>query len=150
MLREDDGFSLIELMVTVLIAAILITLSIVSFMGFETRARRSAAADELRSATLSARSLRVSSGTYATLAAEIAALDPGLSLDPNGEQGVAILIGASGDACLIRVTQNGEIMVVWLGVDETPAQLFATLPAMPASCPDHSGAVSQGFDDTPF
>lgn len=150
MMRDDDGFSLIELMVVVLIAAILLTLSIASFMGFESTARRNAAADELRSAALSARSLRVTAGTYATLATDIAGLDPGLSLDPNGETGVAVFIGASGDACLMRITQNGEIMVVWLGLDETPAQLFATLPSVPATCPDHTGAVSQGFDNTQF
>lgn len=149
-MRDDDGFTLIELLVVVLIAAVLLALSIVSFMGFESRARRSAAADELRSAALTSRSLLVTSGDYSTLAADIAGLDPGLSLDPGGERGVAILIGASGDACLVRITQNGEIMAVWLGVDETPAQLFATLPTMPATCPDHAGAVTQGFDDTPF
>lgn len=150
MMREDDGFTLIELMVVVVIVAVLLALSLSSFMGFESTARSSAAADELRSGALSARSLRVDTGSYATLTTEIANLDPGLSLDPNGERGVAILIGASGDACLIRITQNGEIMVIWLGQDETPAQLFATLPAMPATCPDHAGAVSQGFSDTQF
>lgn len=150
MVRDDDGFSLIELMVVVLIAGILISIAIASFAGFERTARRSAAADQLRSAALSARSLRVSAGDYLTLPAEITNLDPGLIVDPTGENGIAILIGPSGDACLITITQSQEIMAVWLGQDETPAQLFATLVAMPASCPDHGGAVTLGFDDSQF
>ena len=56
--REDDqGFTLIELMVVVLIIAILIAIAIPTFLGAQNRARDRAAQSDLRNAFTAAKSI---------------------------------------------------------------------------------------------
>jgi type IV pilus assembly protein PilA len=67
---EEDGFTLIELMVVVLIIAILIAIAIPTFLGAQDRARDRGAQSDLRNALT---------------AAKVAATDNGgLFLDPSG------------------------------------------------------------------
>ena len=57
-LRDDeDGFTLIELMVVVLIIAILIAIAIPTFLGVQNRARDRAAQSDLRNALTAAKTL---------------------------------------------------------------------------------------------
>ncbi|HUR48349.1 MAG TPA: prepilin-type N-terminal cleavage/methylation domain-containing protein, partial [Acidimicrobiales bacterium] len=56
--REDEqGFTLIELMVVVLIIAILIAIAIPTFLGAQDRARDRAAQSDLRNAFTAAKSI---------------------------------------------------------------------------------------------
>jgi type IV pilus assembly protein PilA len=64
--REEEGFTLIELMVVVLIIAILIAIAIPTFLGARTRAQDRAAQSSLRNTLAAAKTIYTDSETYAS------------------------------------------------------------------------------------
>lgn len=80
--REDEeGFTLIELMVVVLIIAILLAIAIPTFLGARERANDRAAQSSLRNALTAAKTIYTDSQDYAAAdtAAEMSAVEPSLS-----------------------------------------------------------------------
>jgi type IV pilus assembly protein PilA len=61
---DEDGFTLIELMVVVLIIAILIAIAIPTFLGVQNRARDRAAQSDLRNALTAAKTLATDNAGY--------------------------------------------------------------------------------------
>jgi type IV pilus assembly protein PilA len=77
-LRDEAGFTLVELMVVILIVAVLIAIAIPTFFGLKRRADDVAAKDAAMLTVKTARSLE--DGTYVGVTAvELAASQPGLS-----------------------------------------------------------------------
>ncbi len=68
-LAEDEGFTLIEVMVVVLIIAILITMGLPTFLGVRARFEDRAAESELREATVAARIIYTDAATFASATA---------------------------------------------------------------------------------
>jgi type IV pilus assembly protein PilA len=62
--REDEGFTLIELMVVVLIIAILLAIAIPTFLGARDRANERAAQSSLRNALTAAKTIYTDSQVY--------------------------------------------------------------------------------------
>ncbi|MEA3018822.1 MAG: type pilus assembly protein PilA, partial [Actinomycetota bacterium] len=60
-MRNDEGFTLIELMVVVLIIAILIAIAIPTFLGAQNRARDRGAQSDLRNGLTAAKTLATDS-----------------------------------------------------------------------------------------
>ena len=78
--REDEGFTLIELMVVILIIAILLAIAIPTFLGARARAQDRAAQSNLRNAFTAAETTYANSEDYSgATAAGLSSVEPSLS-----------------------------------------------------------------------
>ena len=84
--RDEDGFTLIELMVVVLIIAILLAIAIPTFLGARNRANDRAAQSSLRNALTSAKTIFTDAQDYSTATSTaLQAVEPSLTfLDTTG------------------------------------------------------------------
>jgi type IV pilus assembly protein PilA len=93
-LAREEGFTLIELLVVIVIIGILLAIAVPSYLGFKTRANKSAATADVRSALPSAEAYYSDNNTYADVGSPIffnsatggiaylkATYDSGLKLD---------------------------------------------------------------------
>ncbi|MGD9798413.1 MAG: type II secretion system protein [Acidimicrobiia bacterium] len=128
--REEDGFTLIELMVVVLIIAILIAIAVPTFLGAQDRARDRAAQSDLRNAMTAAKTIATddaglfTSISAANLTAAEGALNYGAAdgTDPTNTTVVGwdvdltttpqrlqmVRLSASGKAYGIRILSDGK------------------------------------------
>lgn len=79
--KDEEGFTLIELMVVVLIIAILIAIAIPTFLGARERAQDRAAQSDLRNAVLAAEVHYVDEEDYNPVAADLTAIEPELEFE---------------------------------------------------------------------
>lgn len=91
--REDEqGFTLIELMVVVLIIAILIAIAIPTFLGAKSRAQDKSAQSSLRNTLTNAKGIYTDSETYASAdATALAAAEPSLSFQAGASTGAKVV-----------------------------------------------------------
>jgi type IV pilus assembly protein PilA len=77
--QREDGFTLIELMVVVLIIAILIAIAIPTFLGARRRAQDRAAQSNLRNALTAQKAYYTDNQAYTTVPDSIKSIEPSLT-----------------------------------------------------------------------
>ena len=114
-LTRDEGFTLIELMVVVMIIAVLIAIAIPSFLGFRKSAQDRSAQSEIRNVLLSEKAFWLDNGDYTETAADITAFEPNANLAAAPADGVvADLRDADSDiVCLTRTADSGNTFAIW-------------------------------------
>ncbi len=115
-LGNEEGFTLVELMVVVLIIAILVAIAIPTFLGARTSAQDRAAQSDLRNALTAEKVFYVDNEVYSDNAAnELAAIEPSIdwaavtvTLNPLDDQDVCLeLASASGTVFALQDVASG-------------------------------------------
>ena len=108
---EEQGFTLIELMVVVLIIAILIAIAIPTFLGARQRAQDRAAQSDLRNGLTAEKTEYTDSQVYDATAANMKAIEP--SLDWGGKLTVVVgdtTVPPDGQTvCLSEASKSGTV-----------------------------------------
>jgi type IV pilus assembly protein PilA len=123
MQKDEDGFTLIELMVVVLIIAILIAIAIPTFLGLRRRAQDRSAQSDLRNGLTAAKAFYTDDDSYTNFdAAEGTDIEPSLdwvdgAAPAEGEVGVAL---ASGNE-VVLVTESASAAEFCIADDGTGA-----------------------------
>ena len=98
--RQDEGFTLIELMVVVLIIAILIAIAIPTFLGARKRAQDRAAQSSLRNTVTAAKAIFTDEETYTGITAtDLAEGEPAIEFEtnPSTDPVEVVMLVAAGD-----------------------------------------------------
>lgn len=100
--NKDEGFTLIELMVVVLIIAILVAIAIPTFVGVRNRANDRAAQSNIRNALAAVKTFYVDNQVYTASSTDLDAIEPTLvyttattNADAEANE-VAVFVGANG------------------------------------------------------
>ncbi|MEK7252021.1 MAG: prepilin-type N-terminal cleavage/methylation domain-containing protein [Actinomycetota bacterium] len=114
-LKRDEGFTLIELMVVVMIIAVLIAIAIPSFLGFRKSAQDRSAQSEVRNVLLSEKAYWLDNGNYTGTDADIIVFEPNAVMAALPADGVAIdLRDTDSDiVCVTRTAASGNTFSVW-------------------------------------
>jgi type IV pilus assembly protein PilA len=134
-LNRDEGFTLIELMVVVMIIAVLIAIAIPSFLGFRRSAQDRSAQSEIRNVLLSEKAFWLDNGDYTETAADITAFEPNAVINADPALGVYIdLRDADSDVvCMTRTADSGNTFSVWESA--TGGTFYGATDLSAADCP---------------
>ena len=115
--RRDDeqGFTLIELMVVVLIIAILIAIAIPTFLGARQRAQHRSAQSNLRNALTAEKTAYTDSSTYTATSATLSNIEPSLSwvtaTPTAGTNQVEVVLGTNA-VCLTAQSADNKFYAI--------------------------------------
>jgi len=117
-LRSDEGFTLVELMVVVLIIAILMAIAIPTFLGAREKAQDRAAQSNLRNALTAEKVYYVDKQAYTATEADIKAIEPALTFAAGFTAPAAgtVNIGIGGtngsNVCLTATSASGTVFLL--------------------------------------
>ncbi len=144
-LNKDEGFTLIELMVVVMIIAVLIAIAIPSFLGFRKSAQDRSAQSEVRNVLLSEKAYWLDNGDYTETIADITAFEPNANMHATAPAtGVVAQLNAtsSDTVCLTRTADSGNTFAIW---ESSTAGTWYGETDLATTCPDAApGTYAQG------
>ena len=116
---QEEGFTLIELMVVVLIIAILIAIAIPTFLGARTRAQDRAAQSNVRSGLTAEKTVYTDNQTYDATTAGMHAIEPVLNWNGADVTRPALnvkvansSVGTSDMLCVESKSQSGTMLAI--------------------------------------
>jgi len=118
-LRSDEGFTLVELMVVVLIIAILMAIAIPTFLGARQKAQDRAAQSDLRNGLTAAKVWYVDGETYVATGAQLSGLEPSLTFDETISNASDTTIGFTGTATSIVLEKQSKSGTWYCVADDT-------------------------------
>lgn len=137
-LSRDEGFTLIELMVVVLIIAILIAIAIPSFLGFRKNAQDRSAQADLRSVLLAEKAFYTENSAFTTT------FSPDLTdIEPNINTTATLAASADGSAvCMELQSDGGDFFAVWES-ESDPTEYGSGAATLIGTC--NNAGTSMGF-----
>ena len=119
--KKDQGFTLIELMIVVLIVAILVAIAIPTFLGQRKEAEDSAAKSNLRNALATEKAYYAGgAGAFTDDLDTLSSIEPslfnvtGASPAVNTFDPVVVTVdGAAATVCIVAATPRGEYLAIW-------------------------------------
>ena len=114
---QEEGFTLIELMVVVLIIAILIAIAIPTFLGARQRAQNRSAQSNMRNALTAEKTTYTDTQVYTSTSATLTAIEPTLTyvtgIPAKGTREVYVNVNAGGDTVVLGA-QSASGNCYWL------------------------------------
>ena len=113
--ESEDGFTLIELMVVVLIIAVLLAIAIPTFLGAREKAQDRAAQSNLRNALTAEKTYYTDGQAYTTDASALRGVEPNLpwGTDPTTELAVSQPAASTDIVCLTRKSDSGSMFSIY-------------------------------------
>jgi type IV pilus assembly protein PilA len=148
--RDEEGFTLIELMVVVLIIAILIAIAIPTFLGARSRAQDRAAQSDLRNGLTAEKTYYTDSEVYSDVVADLDAIEPSLDWEaaatPTAKGKVAVET-TDGDniVCVESQSKSGQFFILADIATGAGAGTYYNKGAAAVACPAVSTAAPAGW-----
>ena len=143
-LDKEEGFTLIELMVVVLIIAVLVAIAIPSFLGFRNRAQDRSAQADLRNTLLGEKAVWTDTGAFTETEADLKAFEPTLIINTSAATDAGVFVDmsvASNDdaVCLVQASQSGNFFAIFEDSSATGGTFYGASAAA-ITCPSAAGA----------